>query len=376
MKKILFIFRSRFLAFSMLLILAGSCLDYTVKTRVNKDGSIYREYLVRGDSADVFQGSLRIPSGNPWQISHLYDHKDKDDSTSDESQYVYKASRTFKNQRELNQWMDSDTSRTTEKIRVSLKKSFRWFYTYYDYRETFPMSFPFQKIPVDSFLTELEQAVIKEDPRVAYSPAKRKMIWKKDTVEFQYNPKDSLEMKKIIEQCEEKTFRWMTASYVEEFISLLETHFGDNPATRQVRQLDDQLTDVVFKKTHFMSLDSLGVELLITLGDSLLGAGGLKELYAGNRAAFLPIREKLEHLDFLENTDDYYQSLTLPGTVFSTNADEVKGAQLNWDFSPESFMMKDYEMYATSRTANPWIISVTGVLAVLLAIVLFLGRKK
>lgn len=369
-------FRSRYLAFIMILILSGSCLDYTVKTKVNKDGSIYREYLVRGDSADVFQGSLRIPSGDPWQISHFYDHKEKNDSTSEESQYVYKASRTFKNQHELNAWMASDTSRTTEKVRVSLKKSFRWFYTYYDYTETYPMSFPFQRIPVDSFLTELEQAVIRDDPRIVYSPAERKMIWKKDTVEFQYNPKDSLEMKKIFEQCEEKVFRWMTASFVEEFIGLLETEFGDYQATQQVRQLDDQLTDVVFEKTHFESLDSLGVQLLITSGDSLIGSGELQKLYAGNPASFLPIREQLEHLDFLEITDDYFQSLTMPGTVFSTNADEVRGTQVIWDFEPDNFMLKDYEMYASSRTANPWIMALTGVLAVFLVAVLLLGRKK
>ena len=36
---------------------------------------------------------------------------------------------------------------------VSLKKKFRWFYTYYEYSEVYPMTFPFQKIPVDSFLT-------------------------------------------------------------------------------------------------------------------------------------------------------------------------------------------------------------------------------
>ncbi len=375
MKKISFILRSRYLAFLMIWILAGSCLDYTVKTTVNKDGSIYREYLVRGDSADVFKGSLRIPSGNQWQISHFYDHKEKDDSTSEKSQYVYRASRTFANVRELNTWMTSDTSRKTEKVQISLKRSFRWFYTYYEYRERFPMSFPFQRIPVDSFLTDLDQALIKDDPRVAYSPAERKMIWIKDTVAFQYSPDDSLEMKKISEQSEEKAFRWMTASFVEEFIGLLEADFGDNPATKQIRQKRDQFTDAIFKKMPFESLDSLNVQLLVSTGDSLIRSDELKKLYAGNPAVFMPVNEKLEQLDFLENTDDYFQSLTMPGKVFSTNADEVRGTLLNWDFEPESFMMKDYEMHASSRTANPWIMAMTGALAAFL-MVLLLKRKK
>ncbi len=376
MKKIFFIFRSRYLAFSMLLILAGSCLDYTVKTKVNKDGSIYREYLVRGDSADVFKGSLRIPSDNLWRVSHIYDHKDKNDSASEKSQYVYKASRTFKNLHELNDWLASDTSRKTEKAQVSLKRSFRWFYTYYDYRETFPMSFPFQRIPVDSFLTDLEQAMVIYDTKVAYSPAERKMIWKKDTVDFHYSPEDSLEMKRISEQVNEKMLRWMTSSFVEEFISLLEADFSDYKATKPIRQNADQFADVVFKKKAFDDFDSLDIQLFIVTGDSLIGTDDLTELYTGNPAAFVPLNEKLEQLDFLENTDDYFQSLTMPGTVFSTNADEVRGTTLNWDFEPESFMMKDYVMLASSRTVNPWIMAVTGVLAVFLMVVLLLRRKK
>jgi hypothetical protein len=376
MKKISSILWSRYLAFSVILILAGSCLDYTVKTTVNKDGSIYREYLVRGDSADIFKGSLRIPSGNLWQVSHFYDHKDKNDSTSEKTQYVYKASRTFKNVRELNKWMASDTSGKTEKAQVSLKKSFRWFYTYYIYKEKFPMSFPFRKIPVDSFLTELEQAMIKDDPRVVYSSAENKMIWKKDTVAFHYSPEDSLEMKKISDRCDEKVFRWMTASFVEEFITLLETDFGDIPATKQIRQMADQFKDVIFKKMPFESLDSLNVQLLISTGDSLIRSDELKELYTGNHAAFTPINDKIEQMDFLENTDDYLQSLTMPGTVFSTNVDEVRGKMLIWDFNPESFMMNDYEMLASSRTANPWIMAITGALAAFLVVALLLRRKK
>src|SRR5665647_1338836 len=85
----------RNLAIIVLLLLAGSCLDYTVTTRVNRDGSIFRQYRVRGDSAKIFDGSLMIPSGPEWKTSHRLEPKDKNDSLSEKSQYVYEASRTF-----------------------------------------------------------------------------------------------------------------------------------------------------------------------------------------------------------------------------------------------------------------------------------------
>src|SRR5665647_3967967 len=85
----------RNLAIIVLLLLAGSCLDYTVTTRVNRDGSIFRQYRVRGDSAKIFDGSLMIPSGSEWKISHSWGPKNEKDTLSGEKQYVYEASRTF-----------------------------------------------------------------------------------------------------------------------------------------------------------------------------------------------------------------------------------------------------------------------------------------
>jgi len=332
--------------------------------------------MVRGDSTDIFNGSLMIPSGDLWQISHVYEHKDKEDTSSEKSQYVYKASRKFSNVRELSDWLKSDTSSETVKVRVDLRKRFQWFYTYYAYKEVFPMSFPFKKIPVDSFLTELEQSIVKEDDKVVYSPADQKMIWKKDTATYRYSPEDSVEMKRITEKCEEKMLRWMTASFIEEFITTLESDFGDNPATREIRQKADQFTGIIYKKIPIIDFDTVNVQLLVSTGDSLIQSNALKELYASNSNVFVPINEKIKQLDFLENDDDYYQSLTMPGTVFSTNADEIVVGSLNWDFGPNSFLMKDYEMRASSRVANPWIMVFTGIMAALLGIILIMKRKR
>jgi hypothetical protein len=62
--------------------------------------------------------------------------------------------------------------------------------------------------------------------------------------------------------------------------------------------------------------------------------------------------------------------------VFNTNAGEIRGDLMAWDFEPVSFLMKDYEMNASSRVANPWIMMITAVMALVLAAVLFLKRKR
>jgi len=359
------------------MLLLNSCLDYTVKTTVNKDGSIFRQYSVRGDSADVFDGSLRIPAGEPWHIEHFYDPKDKEDTSSEKSQYVYQASRTFRNAREMNDWLRADTLAETVNVKVDLQKKFRWFYTYYEYREVYPMSFPFRSIPVDSFLTPLEQSVVMDNGKTVYSPDSGKMIWKKDTTTYLYSRDDSTKMKTISEACQVKMFRWMTASFVETFLVLLESEFPDHPATKEIRQKSGELTEIILRKAPFMSIDTLYLPLLVSTGDSLIHSGALEEIYSNNQEAFIPMNNEIKQLDFLGNDDDYHQSLTLPGSVYQTNADEIQGELMKWDFSPDYFLMKDYSMTASSRVANIWIMVFTAIVAVFLGMILFKrsGRK-
>jgi hypothetical protein len=361
----------RSLAIMAVMLLSTSCLDYTVKTSVNKDGSIFRQYSVRGDSTDVFDGSLKIPAGDPWHIEHFYDNKDKEDTTSEKSQYVYQASRTFRNAGELNDWLRDDTLAETVNVKVDLKKKFRWFYSYYEYREVFPMSFPFRSIPVDSFLTPLEQSFIIDNGKTVYSPDSGKIIWKRDTTTYLYSRDDSTKMKTISDACEVKMLRWMSASFVETFLRLLESEFPGHPATKEIRQKSGELTEIILRKAPFMSIDTLYLQLLVSTGDSLINSGALEEIYTTNQEAFIPMNNEIKQLDFLGNDDDYHQSLTMPGSVFMTNANEIQGELMKWDISPDYFLMKDYTMMASSRVSHPWIMGLTAIVAVFLGMILF-----
>ena len=66
----------------------------------------------------------------------------------------------------------------------------------------------------------------------------------------------------------------------------------------------------------------------------------------------------------------------MPGRVFTTNADKLTGDALSWDFEPVRFFLMDFEMKASSRAANPWIMILTGLISVMLASILFLKHKR
>jgi hypothetical protein len=365
----------RNLAIMVLLLLAGSCLDYTVTTTVNRDGSVMRKYKVRGDSAAIFKGSLMIPAGPEWKISSKLEPKEKNDSLSEKSQYVYEASRTFGSIDELRDWLDTDTSIGTIKPVVSLKKKFRWFYTYYEYSEVYPMTIPFQKIPVDSFLTDMEQSVIMDDDRTAYSSDGRKLIWKVKDATYNYTHSDSVEMNKIGEHCQQKLASWLNASIIEDYIDVLNKHFKNEAVVRSIALKKAAWKDATDKRYDFKTSEFVSATFLNAIGDSLTGSGRLQELYENNPEVFAEFDSKIKKARDFGVNDSFTHTLSLPGKVFNTNSEKVSLSEMEWQLEPMFFAMKDYEMKASSRAANPWIMVLSGLLAVGLIGVLFTGRK-
>ncbi len=375
MKKNFSIKGFRNIAILLLLLLAGSCLDYTVTTGVNRDGSIFRQYRVRGDSAKIFGGSLMIPSGSEWKISQSWVPKNEKDTLSGEKQYVYEASRTFGSIDELRDWLETDTSLGTIKPIVSLKKKFRWFYSYYEYSEVYPMTFPFQKIPVDSFLTEMEQSVIMDDDRTAYSPEDRKLIWKVKDTDYRYTPADSAEMKKISEYCEQRLAGWMVASIIEDYADVLNKHFKDEALVREILQKKSIWKDAADKKFDINTSEFVSADFLNAIGDSITGSGRLQELYVNNAEVFEEFDRKIRKAKDFGVDDSFTHTMSMPGKVFSTNSEKVDLLVMEWKLEPMFFALKDYEMKASSRAANPWIMVLSGLLAVGLIGVFFRGRK-
>jgi hypothetical protein len=324
----------------------------------------------------VFDGSLLVPSGPDWNISHEYTYKERDDTLSEKSQYMYKASRTFSNVRELNDWISSDTSWQTIKPKVSLVRRFRWFYTYFDYKEIYPMSFPFKNLPVDSFLTEKEQSIIMDDDRVVYSPKDKELVWKKNAASFTYSPSDSLEMKRISDYCQKRLEQWMGASMVQEYLDILNSHFGGDSAAKMITRKAATFRETMTWKFDIMSMDSISVGLLAVTADSLISSTRLQALCKAHPDVFGVFDLKFREIEKVITTDSYRQYLSLPGTVYTTNAEDAGSSRITWTFDSDSFFMKDYLMRASSRVPNRWIMAMTALIAVILVLMLIFMKRK
>ena len=119
----------------------------------------------------------------------------------------------------------------------------------------------------------------------------------------------------------------------------------------------------------------MSVAFLNTIGDSLTGSGRLQELYENNPEVFAEFDRKIRKAKDFGVEDSFTHTLGLPGRIFSTNSEKINLSEMEWKLEPMFFCMKDYEMKASSRAANPWIMVLSGLLAVGLIGVLF-ARKK
>jgi hypothetical protein len=200
------------------------------------------------------------------------------------------------------------------------------------------------------------------------------MIWKGDTLSFQYNHADSVEIEKISDFCGEKLELWMTSAIVSEFADIVKSNSISDPSLSDITNKLSQHIAIIRKKA-FSSGDSSVTKLLVFMGDSLTHSNKLSDFYTHNPQVFSDFEYKIKLVDEKDYSDDYEYSLSMPGQVFSTNAFKRDRIRLNWKFGPMQFFMKDFEMKAESRVANFWIMICTAIFAAGLLLILIVKRR-
>jgi hypothetical protein len=235
------------------------------------------------------------------------------------------------------------------------------------------MTFPFRTLSADSFLTPIEQSILAEDGRAVYSPVEKKWTWG-DTVKFHYNPADSLEIKRMDDQCNKNMERWMSMAIVSEFADIVSNNFISDPSFTDIHLKMSRHVEKVHYKIYDTRNSNL-VQELILMVDSLTQCKKLSALAERKPLIFGDFETKLKSIDEHDYSDDFEYHLRMPGRVYSTNAFGRVSDQLNWTFGPMLFFMKDYKMKASSRAANPWIMVLTGIVAVMLIYILVSRRS-
>lgn len=322
---------------------------YILITQVNSDGSCIRQcQTTTSDTAfltgEITKNPFPFRLTSEWQLS-VYDSVRrsplpwplKKEQLTGQSLTVI-ASKKFPSVRELNDNFHYDHSPWEEiKPYIHLKKSFRWFYTYYSFRETYPQ-FPAQKIPVplEMYLTPREQQQwFQSDPSA-------------------YTGMNGCEIYEQLNKIQEKVEIWTNHNlFALEYAAIQEiARTVDNPYSSRMSQVRDS----IFKlNNNQYAIDTTHIPSLLDQYFRTNYFSGLQRQY--HRQLDSLCEQKLE-LTALLNPQFRYE-LILPGKIVSSNAPYYENDRLIWKLNAWRFLTEDYVLTAESRQVNLWAILLT-----------------
>ena len=307
----------------LLLTMSGCRESYTVVTTLLADGSCDRVITVTSDSMNVPDVAFPLLIDSSWETSW------KAPAQKGEK-YLFTARKHYAHIDSLSQ----DCARVNDsgkiKISISIEKKFRWFSTYFTYREKYRAFNPFRSIPLSEFMTRDE--------------IHRYLAGEKS---------DSLKKKREA---------WENRNMFEEFYQGLIQAAGElNDPSLPVSLIESK------KEGLYAKVMSSGSDDVVKETAEVLGTPAVEKLSTEIHALVNGIMHKFEVASKADG--DYVSTVVMPGTILDTNADEVKGNSVVWRFSDEQFSLADFEMRVESRRVNVWALTATGLVVLVLILV-------
>jgi hypothetical protein len=331
----------------MLLLGFDGCLEQSVKTIVSEDGSCERTIAVSADSGRVPTTKLPLPVDTSWTFR--WERKEG------KSGFSWVASKRFTSLGTLA--AEKPILDQPGKIRIALQagRSFRWFYTYISYRETYHRFTPFKRTSPGDVMTE-------------------------DEIKRFTNGEGG-------DTLESKVEEWKTRNYTDYFLYSLDTLLAAQAsppvspaqvksqrgailhalsARKDIKETLAEYLPEAEKRNFFrdssMALTAQGVEAMRRLFVRVLGTPS---------ARLLPLEESWDRaIQYATGTaaeeaeGEFENVVILPGLFLDTNAGNLKGNTATWSFKRDQIELTDYVMFAESRVVNTWAFILSGVVAV------------
>ncbi|MFO7658457.1 MAG: hypothetical protein R6W78_15475 [Bacteroidales bacterium] len=368
----------------LLILLMNSCLEYDITTRIHRNGRIERTFKVSGDYNMIQENSsMVLPADSTWEIKTWWELADSAKSKPD-SVYNYAAKKTFINYKALNKALEIDSD-IYNKIRIetSVKRKFRWFHTFFEYKETYKQYFPYDYAETESYLTKEEIAFsFSEDEDYRYNPKKNifEPIIIADTT-LVLSREDSARAEILEKDIEKRFEEWQSKNVFEDYYLALAKYFEriNHTAYPSLEENKNMLYDSLNLKDNLDFEDSdenirKMANKIFTKTAHFLNVADSK-IQLSESSELQSFTKKLAFLN-MNIWYKYHHKTSLPGIVIKSNAHETEGENCTWNIALKDFYADDFEMTATSKVLNKWAIVVSVALTLLLIAALIVGMKK
>jgi hypothetical protein len=372
--------QTRILIFLAAVCTLTSCIEPDhMLTVINSDGSCYREFSSNGSTNFMLgkdlaeQKIVPVALDSTWKITWrledslqvhtnfpltqaAYDSiakgmpNEKNPKTGKIEKkkpfFLLTFRRDYKSVEEMASTFKLSESHEWSKMKVnySFEKKFRWFYTYYTYKETYPKIDTKFKTPIDSFMTKDEAT-----------------YWFTGTPNI-YKGMNGVEIREAIGSLEDKYNHWFNKNMWDIQYDLLLKHFDlmtappvskDSLAHSKDRIFDDKVNsnkDYDMEKILNKYFNTKAFSIFWTNKESPL-------------KKFEDNFEKLEFVSYFGKEFDY--NLCMPGHIKPQENSVMQGDTLNFKLTAYRMVYSDYVVQAESRKANSWAFIVSGLILAL-----------
>lgn len=338
------------LSFILMLILASCNGPTEMLTVVNPDGSCYREIYATPDSTyqlgdtDPQKHPFPVELTDKWQVQWV-----------DSAARLLVARQEFPSVASMDSLFRFKEGHPWQQLEVKhrLDKQFRWFYTYYDFSETYPQIESPVDIPLDSFMTHDEI-----------------MYW------FTGEPNvmqgmNGIEVREYIGKIEDSYEHWFSQNSWNAHYKEMLAHYdllSNPPVTKEELT---QLRDSIYKTKVRQDTDFKMHHVL----NEFFNTTAFTPLWQDDKSVMREFEKNylLETISYLESS--FHYKLILPGTIVDAGNATINSDTLHWKLDAYRLYPAEYTLHAQSRKANVWIFILSG-LIVLIAAGSFLVRRR
>jgi hypothetical protein len=331
-------------------LLLGGCLDINTTTEIKDDGTIVRTITFTGDSAEVYAGKFPVELDSLWTKTTV---------NAGDKKVTLTATRTFLNADELNKAVAGRFGATLQ-YRVSLEKSFQWFFTVYRYEETNLPFAQFTAIPIKDYLSQEEIDWFKTK------------VLAGDLKEGKKSVEDSLIVERISPRAEEWTTRNRFEPFYLTFLSGVAAINDPSLTTSAVESLKDSLY-----RHSARAVEKGNFDTLRTIFRHLLKNPAAERAWRASAPAFEEIKRKLEFEQSI-GTHNYVTSVVMPGLITGSNARTIEDNKATWKDFLGTVSYFEYTMWVESRRVNWWAVIVAGgvVISLVIGLVFSVLRRR
>lgn len=357
-----------------------SCTDNNdMLTVVNKDGSCYREFVSKVDSSFML-GAIKgkhnpfpVEIDSTWNIRWQYGKnspqtnypltRDKykelkrNGSINNEANgFIVSIRCPYRSVDEMSRLFHLKSSHKWAEMKVSYRfeKKFRWFYTYYTYRECYPK--------LDMTFSPLQQYMSQDEVK----------FWFTGTPDL-LRGMNGIEINNYISDLNDKFNKWIYWNYWDAMYAVLTQHFDelDLPVSKE-RFL--MLKDTIFEK-NYKKIEEDELKIAECLDhyfktDHISRFGNAKD--SPLKQADVAFGNQ-DFVQYLNNSFTY--KLIMPGKVLKADNAVLHSDTLIWNLTAYRMFYDNYAIEATSRAMNIWAFIVTA-LIILAAIFFFLYEPR